>query len=548
MKKIEEAQEILKDLGLPKQQQNKISALTLLALSGLKNDDPWHKASKKSLTLSKDIIDFVNLNYNEDYKANTRESFRSVALNPFIDHKIVLLNPDNPNLRKQSSKTHYALSDLALLTLRKFGSNEWRRAIEEFKKNQYASNQRETSLIRNIKISNYKSIYDDTIELGRINVFIGANGTGKTNILEAIAMVSASKGGDLDNEGLFNRGVRIAKPILTFSSFLGNQQKEQIDIDILFEDLGREIQIRSSFTSLDKKDIYSKWIDSESIFSNSIEISGDLFRNILTKFPDDIGIDPKTLSLMDFLSMLEEMTKSDSLTHPDRRKYDDILSNFTIYTLNTSILRGLISSSKKIPLGINGEGLDVLISNFNRYEQSHLKKCSLFFDWLSNVKIDKDDSLKLEGHKLGKSISTLYFEDKFMQKKNNIFSAENANEGILHFLFYLALFSSNKTPKFFAIDNIETALNPRLCRTLIKELALLAKETGKQVLITTHNPAILDGLNLKDNEQRLFEVYRNDSGMTKTRRIKFKEDLSDKKFKLSEMWMNGLLGAVPKNF
>ena len=83
---------------------------------------------------------------------------------------------------------------------------------------------------------------------------------------------------------------------------------------------------------------------------------------------------------------------------------------------------------------------------------------------------------------------------------------------------------------------------------LIAELVNLSKDRGKQVLITTHNPAVLDGLNLLDDEQRLFEVYRNDDGHTKTRRIKFRDDLSDKPDKLSEMWTNGLLGAIPRNF
>jgi hypothetical protein len=31
-------------------------------------------------------------------------------------------------------------------------------------------------------------------------------------------------------------------------------------------------------------------------------------------------------------------------------------------------------------------------------------------------------------------------------------------------------------------------------------------------LVTTHNPAALDGLNLNDEDQRLFVVYRNDEG------------------------------------
>ena len=81
---------------------------------------------------------------------------------------------------------------------------------------------------------------------------------------------------------------------------------------------------------------------------------------------------------------------------------------------------------------------------------------------------------------------------------------------------------------------------------------LLAKKHDKQVLITTHNPAILDGLNLKDEEIKLFEVNRTAEGSTHTRQIKFKpkknKDGQEISYKLSELWTRGLLGAIPKNF
>jgi len=225
-----------------------------------------------------------------------------------------------------------------------------------------------------------------------------------------------------------------------------------------------------------------------------------------------------------------------------------LLKEFIIYNLSTKILRGINSESRKSPLGINGESLDLLISTFNKEEFNNLEKYYSFISWLKNIEIDKEDILKLSGHKLGKSTSLLYFKDKFMKKKNNIFSAENANEGILHILFYLSLFISKKTPKLFAIDNIETALNPKLCRNLIKSLAELAKENDKQALITTHNPAILDGLNLNDDEQRLFVVSRSDEGYTKVKRIKVKPEVDGENLKLSEMWMRGHLGGLPQNF
>lgn len=63
MSKISDAQDILSVLGLPPAQQNEISALTLLALCGLKEEDNWADATRKSLKISKDIMAFVNENY-----------------------------------------------------------------------------------------------------------------------------------------------------------------------------------------------------------------------------------------------------------------------------------------------------------------------------------------------------------------------------------------------------------------------------------------------------------------------------------------------------
>lgn len=81
----------------------------------------------------------------------------------------------------------------------------------------------------------------------------------------------------------------------------------------------------------------------------------------------------------------------------------------------------------------------------------------------------------------------------------------------------------------------------------VKELIQLAKENHKQALITTHNPSVLDGLNLHDSEQKLFVVSRNDEEKTQTKHIQLKPK-SDERLKLSEMWMRGYLGGLPTNF
>ncbi|RKZ53687.1 MAG: recombinase RecF [Candidatus Parabeggiatoa sp. nov. 3] len=374
-------------------------------------------------------------------------------------------------------------------------------------------------MLKTLTIENYKSIHNATIELSRINIFIGDNGCGKTNILETLAMASASKALVLDVEGLINRGVRIAKPNLTFSSFTGIRQQNKIIINLELQGNNEaKFEIPSILYCDDDNNIYAVWKDESRLY-------------LIDKTEIRLNVNN------------EEQTKKEPWLVNDVKQ----LTEYLIFNLNTEALKGFISNSKRIPLGINGEGLDVLLSEFTEQEWKQLQKYNYLISWLEETFTDKKDSLKFKGYKLGRSNSILYFKDKFMQKKNNVFSAENANDGIVHVLFYLALFISHKTPSLFAIDNIETYLNPRICRTLLKELIQLAKENHKQALITTHNPSVLDGLNLHDDEQKLFVVSRNDDGKTQTKPIRLKPK-SDEKLKLSEMWMRGYLGGLPTNF
>ncbi|MFE8605012.1 AAA family ATPase [Archangium violaceum] len=401
-------------------------------------------------------------------------------------------------------------------------------------------------MITKIHIQNFKSILDYTLELGRINVFIGENGAGKTNILEAFATASAAADGSLEIEDLYARGVRIAKPSITISSFLQRKTIQDIALTLTAARTSSKDEAAPQLALRlvpDAGDIDSGWrVDS---FSNSESLESydpiALQRALQILDEYDFSKEPSE----DILKALSELKLKRRNTSILQRQ----LKSFCIYNLNPLALRGIQNTSRRLPLGINGENLDVFLEELTQAQRRELVRYSKFIPWFDNLLIDTQDELKFKGHKLGRSTSRLYFRDRFMKKGNNVFSAENANEGILHILFYLALFLSDKTPPIFAIDNIETALNPQLCRELMKSLAAMAKAHDKQVLITTHNPAILDGLDLHDDDQRLIVIHRNDQGHTVGKRIKLKPQAKgEPKYKLSELWMRGHLGGLPKAF
>jgi predicted ATPase len=125
----------------------------------------------------------------------------------------------------------------------------------------------------------------------------------------------------------------------------------------------------------------------------------------------------------------------------------------------------------------------------------------------------------------------------------------SANEGFLFLLFYYTLLLSPDASKFFAIDNIDVSLNPRLCARLMKDVVELAKAQDKQVVVTTHNPAVLDGLNLADDEQRLVVVSRTQRGTTRVGRIPAPRPVQGAPLqRLSEAFIRGFLGGLPDNF
>ena len=82
-------------------------------------------------------------------------------------------------------------------------------------------------------------------------------------------------------------------------------------------------------------------------------------------------------------------------------------------------------------------------------------------------------------------------------------------------------------------------------------LTNLAKKYDKQIFLTTHNPAILDGIDLGDEEQKLFVVSRNKKGHTRMKNITLKDkpkSSTNEPLKLSEAFLRGYLGGLPKGF
>ena len=390
-------------------------------------------------------------------------------------------------------------------------------------------------MIRTVHIDGFKSVHSETLELGQVNCFIGANGVGKSNVLEAIGVLGAAANGVVDDEALVRRGVRAGLPRLYKSSFASERTPAHIGVGAT-GDNGACYRV-SLLNPLDSPE--PAWsYKTELLSDGKQEIVSDGVRN------------RKNLNPQAGLAALQLVDVA-----PDNAaaKLMQCLQNYAIYCPNTPTLRGTVPDAQsRAPVGLSGgqlaEGFAELQRRYSEEDSGVIDEVLELIDWVNDIQTTSYGA-NLLSPKVARTKLMLKFTDRFMNKSRNELTAYDASEGALYVIFCAVLCLLPQAPRLFAIDNLDQALNPRLVTRLTARLSGWLKSGGqdRQLLFSAHNPAVLDGLDLSDPEVRLFAVERNSNGLTCVRRVELSHQLTDlnKEYPLSRLWLMGHLGAVP---
>lgn len=386
-------------------------------------------------------------------------------------------------------------------------------------------------MIKKVKIENYKSIVNQTLELGDFNVIIGANGCGKSNILEAIALAGLSSSGVLLPEMFTSRGIRLSD-----SRFMRSA----------FEDVDKEFITLHVETASGDKSVYRIHYNTELKPAQWEDVVEEETKALITTIKEN-GQKYKIKDLLAFLEKRDDraainvnLLEGENHQLVLARSRVNGLRTFTIYSLEESSLRSL-DSMTSTKLGRTGNGLLPYLKELSKSEEGRavlkeVKENMQVIDWFEDMDMPEQGLTQ---------DSTLILKDRYVDEALSYFDQRSANEAFLYLLFYFTLFISDETPSFFAIDNIESSLNPKLCRLVISRLTALAQKHNKQVILTTHSPFVLDGLDELSDKKCLFVTSRNSDGFTVTNRI---AENKNKSIPLSEAWLKGYLGGLPNNF
>jgi len=402
-------------------------------------------------------------------------------------------------------------------------------------------------MLSRFTVQGFKSLLQAEVELGAVNIFIGANGSGKSNLLEALGVIGAAAFGSVEPETLRYRGVRLGLPSLYKTSFRNQPFRRLITLEAETADALYRVGLDNPITSPS-----AKWrISSESLI--------DQERDVVTRAPrgcriyDSQGkperIEPPSDQTVAKLALARREDAGAA------RGLIADLEAFAIHAPTTPVLRGVSTDEvSREPVGLSGGGLPEAVKDVMDRAAEKLGPFDLDDIWEMIEWAEDMAAVPVAQAAVSPAVKTtpvvLRFRDRFMRKERSVLSAYDASEGALYVLFLLVLASHEHAPKVFAIDNFDHALHPRLAAALTSLVTQqLVKDGGRQMLATSHNPLVLDGLDLRNERVRLFAVDRDPEGITRVNRVTVSAALLDRAeergLSLSRLWVMGRLGGMP---
>jgi len=343
-------------------------------------------------------------------------------------------------------------------------------------------------MIEQITIKNFKSFKDVTLKLGPLNIFIGANASGKSNFFDALRVVQGIGYGFALSEILDGKpksatsevweGIRGGSQMAGFAS----EDVDQLTSFEVAHNSGFEYTIAFS---ANKGRI---WEERLHVSGNSVyDFRGGRTGGIYTPSgPLFFGNNPreKHEAKRDrpVLMQIAELTPGWRYTSPNMTSQDvaHILANMQRIDPSPALLR-LYSQAYEIKrMGEHGENFAALI----RMICSDPATKEAYLSWLRELRPrDVDDVGVLKGA-LGEPMV-------MMKERGREWPAPALSDGTLRFAAIAAAFFQPDMPGILTIEEIENGIHASRLRLLVELLRSQAADGKTQVMVTTHSPIVL---------------------------------------------------------
>lgn len=372
----------------------------------------------------------------------------------------------------------------------------------------------DSTFLTRVVINNYKSIQHCDVKLGPLTFLVGRNGSGKSNFLDALQFVSDALNNTLER-AMRDRG-GFAEIV-----YRSKSNSHTITIELSFN-LSHGGECKYSFRLGDTS------MGEYGVLDESCQIWDENRKHTHYKIENEKLI---LNSCVLFPHMPDRLYLVASSGDPAIRPAYDALSNMKFYNLNPDVMSGGKHNDSSDNLTRDGANISSVVAKMKTQSPETLKRVvqylSVILPNLTHIDVGRLNSFEmLEFY--------LYVSD-FVDPQR--FESLSMSDGTLRSLGVLvALFQKSKKngPKIplIGIEEPENGLHPFAIGALYDALTD-ASET-RQVIVTTHNPDLLD---VKDIDPDSILEVASEGGDTRISQIDpiNKKVISDRLFTPGEL-------------
>ncbi len=336
-------------------------------------------------------------------------------------------------------------------------------------------------MITKLTISNFRSLgVDVEIKLGQLNFLVGVNGSGKSNVLHALAFVREAVRMGLPGAITNNNGI---EAIRRHSS--GRPRNVKIDLDIALHNGQGKYGFEITGDRSEEYRVKSEW--------GKVYVDRKLTE---FKVEDSTWQGPDNL-----LPNLDNQTLAITALGGDERIKPlwEFLANMMVYSVYPDVLREPQKYSSETPMKPRG---DNWVSILYQQEKTGWKE-----DLVAALKKLTGDIDDIKVAKASGFLMAQFRHKTQREKARRWFSADLESDGTLRVAGLLAALLQEPPLPLIGIEEPELTVHPGAIPLIYDYLS--EASVRSQILVTTHSPLLLDYLDLE--KSRVFVVQRNNA-------------------------------------
>ncbi len=363
-------------------------------------------------------------------------------------------------------------------------------------------------MIDRIVIKNFKSFRNVDLKLGRMNLFIGTNASGKSNFLEALRVLQGIGNGFTIGEILDGKpksAITQAWPGIRggsrYALFTGAEDGDEVTIEISGTLPGipeRNWEYRISFAPAQaelREEVFSVGSEWYMYLGSSKSISWCGARDDRTM--EALLRSPAVVPFLATQRPFRECRHLNERIFAVRR----MLANTQRVDVSRRMLEGYSEAPQVISLGERGEDFAGLVREICKDK----KKKDAYLSWLQELLPEQVSGVGTLSGAVGDCL--------FMLRENSgEFAAPALSEGTLRFAAMAATFFQPESPNAMIIEEIESSIHPSGLRVLVELVMKLAESDDTQVFATTYSPTVLEWLDHYDNGKTFFCHRHEETG------------------------------------